>query len=85
VIPASEVKNGTTTFFVITTAPTTPVPGAPDCPNNQWTETITDLSFTSAVITIKQPNPVLTISCTFSPATSNGNVPAGTVSCQFTS
>jgi hypothetical protein len=82
-IPESEIKNGTTPFNVLTVAPVTIIPGAPDCPNANWTEKITDLSFTSAVITVEQPfgNVVLTVSCTFSPATTNGAVPAGDVTC----
>ena len=82
-IPASEVKNGTVNFNVTTVAPASTIAGAPDCPNPQWTEAITDLAFTSAVITIQQPpgTTVLTVSCTFSTPTSNGAVPGGNVSC----
>jgi hypothetical protein len=83
-IPASEVKNGNVSFMVTTNPPTTPIAGAPECPNPQWTEDITDLSFTSATITVQQGMPlatVLTVSCTFSPPTSDGAVPNGTVSC----
>jgi hypothetical protein len=82
-IPESELKNGTTPFDVATQAPQTPIPGAPGCPNSSWTENITDVAFTSAVITVEQPagTLVLTVSCTFSPATSNGLVPASDVTC----
>lgn len=82
-IPAPDVKNGTTTFNVTTTAPTTPIPGAPGCPNPNWTEAITDLAFTSATITVEQPlgTTVLTVSCRFIPPTSNGPVPVGNVLC----
>jgi len=82
-IPASEIKNGNTPFSVTTNSPTTPIPGAPDCPNSSWTEIITDMSFTSAVITVEQPPPtvVLTVTCSFSPATSNGVVPGASVTC----
>jgi hypothetical protein len=82
-IPQSEIKNGNTPFNVTTNPPVTPIAGAPGCPNTQWTEDITDLSFTSAVITVQQPpgTTVLTVSCGFSPATSNGPVPGGNVSC----
>jgi hypothetical protein len=82
-IPEEEIKNGNTPFNVTTEDPVTPIPGAPGCPNAKWTENITDLSFTSAVITVEQPagTLVLTVSCTFSSPTSNGTVPGGNVSC----
>jgi hypothetical protein len=82
VIPESEIKNGTTPFSVETEGPTTPITGAPGCPNSNWTEDITDLSFTDATVTSQQGgNTVLTVSCTFSPSTSNGAVPDSAVSC----
>lgn len=82
-IPASEIKNGNTPFAVSTSGPATPVPGAPECPNSGWTEDITSLAFTSAVITVEQPpgTVVLTITCTISPPSSDGPVPASDVSC----
>jgi hypothetical protein len=82
-IPATEIKNGNTPFGVVTQAPVTPIPGAPDCPNVQWTEDITDVAFTSATITVEQPpgTTVLTVTCTFSPATSDGSVSAASVTC----
>jgi hypothetical protein len=82
-IPADEIKNGNVSFVVNTQAPVTPIPGAPGCPNPNWTEAITDLAFTSAVITVEQPvgNVVLTVSCTFTSPTSNGGVPGNHVVC----
>lgn len=74
-IPEEEIKNGNTPFSVETDPPVTPVLGAVDCPNRLWTEDITDMAFTSATITVEQPEGtiVLTISCTFGP-TRNGGV-----------
>jgi hypothetical protein len=81
-IPASEVKNGNASFNVRTTSPVTPIPGAPDCPNGNWREDLTDLQFTSATIEIEQGGAVvLTVVCSFSPPTSNGSVPGGQVTC----
>jgi hypothetical protein len=82
-IPASEIKNGTVDFFVQTKAPVSPIPNAPDCPNRQWKEQITDLSFTSVTLTVQQPagRTVLTATCVLNPPTKNGAVPAATVYC----
>jgi hypothetical protein len=82
-IPEEEIKNGTTPFSVTTLAPVTPIPGAPGCPNSNWTESIDDLAFTSATITVEQPpgTVVLTVTCTIDPASSDGSVPGGAVSC----
>jgi hypothetical protein len=78
-IPASEVKNGNVTFNVTSQPPASPVPGAPDCPGSKWTETITDVAFTSATVSVTQGGGVvLTAGCTFTPATTNNVV---TVSC----
>jgi hypothetical protein len=83
-VPQSEIKNGNLAFSVTTQPPQTPIPGAPDCPNRQWTETIIDLAFTSAALTVEQPpgTTVFTLFCSFSPPTSNGSVPGQRVTCQ---
>jgi hypothetical protein len=83
-IPEDELtKNGTVPFSVTTEEPETPIPGAPDCPNPNWSENIDDLAFTSATITVEQPvgTEVLIVECIFSQPTSDGAVPAGQVSC----
>jgi len=90
-IPAGDIKNGNVTITTTTSAPESPVPGAPGCPNTNWTEVITDMAFTSATIKLFQDanlngvfdagELVITVSCTFSPATSNGPVPSSGFSC----
>lgn len=83
-IPADELKNGNTPFDVSTLAPPSIVAGAPDCPNEGWTEVIVDLAFLSSTMTVEQPDGVLklTVACSLSPPpTSNGPVPASQVSC----
>jgi hypothetical protein len=82
-IPEAEIKNGTTPFSVETDPPVTPIAGAPDCPNPNWTEDIVDLAFTSATITVEQPPGmlVLTVTCQFGTPTANGPVPGGNVTC----
>jgi hypothetical protein len=82
-IPEGEIDNGNLHFSVTTELPETPIEGAPDCPNPQWTEDITDLAFTSATITVEQPagTTVLTVDCTFDKPTSNGAVPGNQVTC----
>ena len=91
-IPAGDIKNGNVTISTRTAEPVSPVPGAPGCPNSNWTEVITDVSFTSAMIQLFQDSNengmfedpgelVLSVSCTFSPATSNGPVPRTGFTC----
>jgi hypothetical protein len=82
-IPEDEIKNGTTPFAVETVPPDPVIPGAPDCSNDNWTETIDDLAFTSATLTVEQPTGtlVLTVSCTIDPPSSDGSVPGRDVTC----
>jgi hypothetical protein len=90
-IPAGDIKNGNVTISTRTASPVSPVPNAPGCPNNNWTEVINDVSFTSARIQLFQDSNengmfeagelVLTVNCTFSPPTSNGSVPSSGFSC----
>lgn len=83
-IPAGQIKNGTVSFSVNTDAPVTPVVGAPGCPNPNWTETIVDMAFTTSTMTVEQPvgSVVLTVVCSFTPATLNQRpVPGLQVAC----
>jgi hypothetical protein len=90
-VPAGDIKNGNVSIGTTTAAPTSPIPGAPDCPNSSWTETITDMAFTSATIKLFQDSNangtfeagelVLTVNCTFKSPTSNGPVPASNYTC----
>jgi hypothetical protein len=90
-VPAGDIKNGNVTISTTTSPPVTPIPGAPGCPNTLWTETITDVAFTSATIQLFQDanangvfdagELVLTVNCTFSPPTSNGSVPQSGFTC----
>ena len=81
-IPSSAIKNGNADYNVITNAPVSPIPGAPDCPNSNWTETITDVAFTSASLSVEQNSAVVfTGTCTFITPTSNGSVPSSNFTC----
>jgi hypothetical protein len=90
-IPAGDIKNGNVTISTTTNPPVSPVAGAPDCPNPNWVENITDMAFTSATITLFQDSNengtfepgelVLTVSCTFNTPTSNGSVPSSNYTC----
>ncbi|HSE82122.1 MAG TPA: hypothetical protein VLA87_10625 [Gaiellaceae bacterium] len=92
-VEADDIKNGNVTISSTTDPPVTPVPGAPGCPNANWREDITDVSFSSATIRLFQDQTpadgefgrwetlVLTVSCTFSPPTSDGAVPRSGFTC----
>jgi hypothetical protein len=80
-------KNGNAPFSVVTVAPEpNPIPGAPGCPNQNWTELIEDLKFTSAKITVEQPEEVvvLVVDCTIDPPSSNGDISKNDVTCTQT-
>jgi hypothetical protein len=60
-IPSSEIKNGTVTFCVTTTAPTCQSAKQCGCPNNNWTGTVTDVNFTDLALVVEQGGSVVLI------------------------
>ena len=53
-IASSQIKNGNLTVTLESPAPAAPVPTDVGAPNNNWTTQITDVSFSSATITVVQ-------------------------------
>lgn len=81
-VNAADIKNGNLSFMLQTGAPDPIVAGAPGCPNKQWTQEITDVTFSSATISVVQNGAtVLNVTCTFTPSTANGPVPSKNVIC----
>ena len=58
-IPAGEIRNGNATFDLTTTTATERTARELGCPNNKWSATITDVSFTSATISVLQDGNVV--------------------------
>jgi hypothetical protein len=51
--PLATPRNGQFRYTVTSVAPG-PLPPTPTCPNNQWTPVITDVTFTTATITLTE-------------------------------
>jgi len=81
ITPDNISKNGNAPFAVEAVLASATVAGSPDCPNPNWTETILDIAYTSATVTVTQGSNTFTVTCTFNPPTSDGLVPAQNVSC----
>lgn len=58
------------------------IPGAPDCPNKNWTERVTRVRFSQAQLIVRQSNVrSIDLFCVFKPPTKNGKVPGNRVDC----
>jgi len=55
--PLPTPRNGQYRYTVTSVAPG-PLPSTPTCPNTQWTPVITDVSFTTATITLSEDGAV---------------------------
>ena len=53
-IPSTQIKNGNVTVTLTTPAPVAPSAKEVGAPNNNWTARITDVSFSTATITVVQ-------------------------------
>lgn len=79
---AREVdRNGRLDFEVETDAIGTRIPGAPDCPNRNWTERVRQVRFLDARVTLRQGNQRTTLLCTFDRPTRDGDVRDRDVDC----
>jgi hypothetical protein len=82
-IPRNQINSANRALMnVITAPPPTVIDGSPDCTGHD-SEEITDLSFIRARIIVEQPSgtQVLEARCRINPASANGAIPAGNVSC----
>jgi hypothetical protein len=74
-------RDGRLEFEVETDAVGSRIPGAPDCPNRNWTERVRQVRFLDARVTVRQENRRVTLLCTFDPATRDGKVRSRNVEC----
>lgn len=81
-ISKSNINSCMASFSMTTEDPPTLVPGAPDCPNPNWTENIIDLQFIKFTLTVWQSGKIVMIkSCTFKQPTHNGPLSPDDCSC----
>jgi hypothetical protein len=84
-----EIRKGRASFKVTTYQPTVPqtIDGAPKCLDSAWIQTldtVVDVAFTDATVTIEQPpdHPVLTLACRFlEPTLMHGIIPDDHIQC----
>jgi hypothetical protein len=72
-ISAHAIENGAVIVDVSTPRPPA-IPGAPHCPNREWTEGVMDMAFTRALVTFVQGERTLMLRCAFREPTSNSMV-----------
>lgn len=58
-IPATEIKNGNLCVCLTTEAPPNPTAKQAGCPNNNWSASITDVTFATAEIIVVQSGKVV--------------------------
>ncbi|HLT37545.1 MAG TPA: hypothetical protein VK034_14730 [Enhygromyxa sp.] len=74
-------RNGRLEFDVETDEVGRRIPGAPDCPNRNWTERVRRVRFLDARLTVRQGRDRTTVLCTFDPPTRDGEVRDRNVDC----
>jgi hypothetical protein len=53
-VPTTQIKNGNLQVVLTTPVPATPTPAEAGCPNNNWTVQLSDVSFSTATVSVVQ-------------------------------